>query len=114
LRQIALTGGTATVETAISTSAIVPPWAQNVFAILSPTLTSATPVGNIFRFRTSAGFNWTAVPLQVEVAGNTIQDSIGALFENRAQTAYYLWDTTAGTRNGQLLVTGYTVPNGAA
>lgn len=112
--QAALTSGSATSETAISLTALVPPNAGMVVGKgrAQYSDTSANVTRNL-SFRYVAGIVYMDLNVTSPAANVNNWNDSELIFPNLSQNIYYLWDSATGTRNAVLHILGYTVPNGA-
>lgn len=117
VQQAALSGGTATVETAVDISAFVPPNATSVIAnVVTGVTTGANGTGNPgVRFRVFTGVNYSSLFGVKNAAADETRNDANIITPNVAQNLYYLnvevgdgTDTTEATIN----ILGYGLPNG--
>lgn len=112
----ALSGGTATVETTISLSSLIPPQATSPRWYGIATALFQDTAANVTRFvswRLFSGFNsYFASVVVTQVANQNFRTDSHVMFPNIGQNLIYLWDAATGTRSAALSVTGYQVANG--
>jgi len=109
-----LNSGSATIETAISLTAAVPPNALTVItkarAQYSDTSANVTMT---LAFRYVSGTTYADMNVASPAASVNIWNDSEIHFPNLSQNLYYLWNAATGTRNASMSVLGYVLPNGS-
>lgn len=113
--QSALAAGDAAVETAVSLAALVPPNAPSFDAQTYASYADPAPgVPMTLDWRVVTGTNFKRQPFTSQVANVDTWAESDTRFPNLSQQVFYLWSAATGTRNANLYVRGYQVPNGAS
>lgn len=111
-RQSILSGGSATVETNISLTSVVPPNAVSVeFAHRTQYSDTSVTVSGI-DFRVISGSTFVEFPITAAVSGVGFWASATFIAPNIGQNLIYLWAPATGTRSATAYVSGYSMPNG--
>lgn len=111
--QAALTAGTATTETAISLSTLIPPNASmSSFYLLLIMAGTVNAVGAV-SLRLITGVDAFQAQAATQVTTVSYRTSAFVTLVNVGQNIYYIWtDYPDTTKDAYVRVTGYTIPNG--
>lgn len=111
IKGLALNAGSATSETAVDISAIIPPNCTNFVSEVQTSVADAAPdTDSNALIRLVTGVNYFVIQTgRSQVSSIQRHDTCQATFPNVGQNLYYLWDTSG--RELSLIINGYCVSN---
>jgi hypothetical protein len=112
--QTALASGSATTETNISLTGLVPPNALNIQVNVRAQYADTTNTANDLLIKVVSGATFNDMPIVAQVNSVGINISgVSFMAPNIGQNLIYQWNTANGTvRTAAISVQGYTMPNG--
>jgi len=110
--QIALSGGTATTETAISLTALVPPNVGRAAIELQASTTAAVTTGPFLTIRFITGQNFAGQTAIDTAAASGYVTTLDTVMPVIGQQIFYLWNVSTGSPSANIYIQGYSVPNG--
>jgi hypothetical protein len=115
-QQVVLTGGTATVETAVDLAPYIPPNASSWIGLgIAQASDPAANVNAVIALRIASGTTLATVTARTQAANITETNLFTLEAPNVGQNIYYLWSTaTATTRAFTLTLMSYRLPNGGS